>query len=137
MGEASRKTGLTRAQCGFQPQERNEIARKDGPFKRHSIETRFVKGSKATSKAAEWASQLRLLVAGFLPRPSGFDPGQAKWDLWWTKWHCGRFYPSSSVPSSNSHSNCFLFINDPIIGTMVSILAASIYNKKTGSSGKN
>jgi hypothetical protein len=29
------------------------------------------------------------------------------WDLWWTKWHWGRFSPSTSVFLANSHStNC-------------------------------
>jgi hypothetical protein len=36
------------------------------------------------------------------------DPGsslvQVMWDLWWTKWHCGRFSPSTSVSPANSHS---------------------------------
>jgi hypothetical protein len=26
------------------------------------------------------------------------------WDLWWTKWHRGRFSPSTSASSANSHS---------------------------------
>jgi hypothetical protein len=34
------------------------------------------------------------------------------WDLWWTKWHWGRFSPSTSVSPVNSHStNC----SSPII----------------------
>jgi hypothetical protein len=33
----------------------------------------------------------------------GSSPGQVVWDLWWTKWHWGRFYPSTSVsPASSS-----------------------------------
>jgi hypothetical protein len=36
-------------------------------------------------------------VAGFPPRRPGFAPGQVMWDLWRTKWHWGRFYPSTSV----------------------------------------
>jgi hypothetical protein len=27
------------------------------------------------------------------------------WDLWWTKWHWGRFSPSTSVSPANSHSS--------------------------------
>jgi hypothetical protein len=27
----------------------------------------------------------------------GSIPGLVKWDLWWTKWHWGRFSPSTSV----------------------------------------
>jgi hypothetical protein len=26
------------------------------------------------------------------------------WDLWWTKWHWGRFSPSTSVVPANLHS---------------------------------
>jgi hypothetical protein len=26
------------------------------------------------------------------------------WDLWWTKWHWGRFSPSTSVSPANFHS---------------------------------
>jgi hypothetical protein len=26
------------------------------------------------------------------------------WDLWWTKWHWGRFSPRISVTPANSHS---------------------------------
>jgi hypothetical protein len=28
---------------------------------------------------------------------AGSIPGQVTWDLWWTKWHWGRFCPSTSV----------------------------------------
>jgi hypothetical protein len=31
-------------------------------------------------------------------------PGQIMWDLWWTKWHWGRFSASTSVSPANSHS---------------------------------
>jgi hypothetical protein len=35
------------------------------------------------------------------------SPGQVMWDLWWTKWQWGRFYPSTSVSPANLHStNC-------------------------------
>jgi hypothetical protein len=30
--------------------------------------------------------------------------GQVMWDLWWTKWHWGRFSPSISLPPANSSS---------------------------------
>jgi hypothetical protein len=41
----------------------------------------------------------------------GSSPGQVMWDLWWTKWHWGRFSPSSLVSSANSHStHCSTFI---------------------------
>jgi hypothetical protein len=26
------------------------------------------------------------------------------WDVWWTKWHCGRFSPSTSISPVNLHS---------------------------------
>jgi hypothetical protein len=29
------------------------------------------------------------------------------WDLWWTKWHWGRFSSSTSVSSANLHSTNF------------------------------
>jgi hypothetical protein len=33
------------------------------------------------------------------------------WDLWWTKWHRGRFSPSTSVSTASSHStDCFTVI---------------------------
>jgi hypothetical protein len=33
----------------------------------------------------------------------GSTPGQVMWDLWWTKWHWGRFSPSAWVSPANSH----------------------------------
>jgi hypothetical protein len=44
----------------------------------------------------------------------------------------GGFSPSSSVSAANSHStNCFTFINHPIVGRyVVSILTASLNNQK-------
>jgi hypothetical protein len=32
------------------------------------------------------------------------SPGQVIWDLWRTKWHWGRYSPSTSVSPANSHS---------------------------------
>jgi hypothetical protein len=32
-----------------------------------------------------------------LCRGLGSNPGQSAWDLWWTKWHCGRTFPSYTV----------------------------------------
>jgi hypothetical protein len=41
----------------------------------------------------------------------GSSPGLVMWDLWWTKWRCGRFSPSSSVSPANLHStNCSTII---------------------------
>jgi hypothetical protein len=43
---------------------------------------------------------------------SPYIPGQVKWDLWWTKWHCCGSTLSTSVsfPSTDS-TNYFTFIN--------------------------
>jgi hypothetical protein len=38
------------------------------------------------------------------PPEPGSSPGHVMWDLWRTKWHCGRFSRSISVSSANSHS---------------------------------
>jgi hypothetical protein len=32
------------------------------------------------------------------------------WDLWWTKWHWGRFSPSNSVSPANHHSTKFFIL---------------------------
>jgi hypothetical protein len=38
------------------------------------------------------------------------NPGLVMWDLWWKKWHWGRFSPSTSVSLANLHSiNFFTF----------------------------
>jgi hypothetical protein len=36
---------------------------------------------------------LRWLIAGCLPRRPSSSTNQVMWDLWWTKWHWGRFSP--------------------------------------------
>jgi hypothetical protein len=42
-------------------------------------------------------------------------PRQVMWDLWWTKWHWGRYSPSTSVsPVIFRSTNCSIFINNPI-----------------------
>jgi hypothetical protein len=43
-------------------------------------------------------------IAQAVRRRPGSSPGQFMWDLWWTKLHCGRFSPSTSVSPTNSHS---------------------------------
>jgi hypothetical protein len=48
------------------------------------------------------------LDAGFPPRRPGFAYGQHV-GLWWTKRHCGRFSPSTSVSPAN-HSTDFSII---------------------------
>jgi hypothetical protein len=41
----------------------------------------------------------------------GSSSGQVMWDLWWTKWHWGRFSPSTSVSPANSYfTDCATFI---------------------------
>jgi hypothetical protein len=43
----------------------------------------------------------------------GSSPSQAMWVLWWTKWHLGRFSPSTSVSLANCHltdSSMFIII---------------------------
>jgi hypothetical protein len=41
----------------------------------------------------------------------GSSPGQLMWDLWWKKWHWGRFSPSTLFSPANSHSSdCSTFI---------------------------
>jgi hypothetical protein len=38
------------------------------------------------------------------------------WDLWWTKWHWGRFSPATSISPAKSHStdcSTFIIINHP------------------------
>jgi hypothetical protein len=47
------------------------------------------------------------LVADFPPRRLRFAPVQVMLDLWWTKWHWGRFSPSTSGFSANHHSTKF------------------------------
>jgi hypothetical protein len=43
----------------------------------------------------------------------GSIPGQVMWDLWWTKWHWGRFSPSTLVSPANPHStDCSIIIID-------------------------
>jgi hypothetical protein len=53
---------------------------------------------------------LKWLVTGFPPRRPGFASTQSMWDLWWTKWHWGRFPPSTSVSPANHHSTNFSII---------------------------
>jgi hypothetical protein len=46
----------------------------------------------------------KFLSRYFPPRRPAFKPGSVMWDLWWTKWHWGRFSPSTSVSPTNLHS---------------------------------
>jgi hypothetical protein len=50
---------------------------------------------------------------------TGLFPGQFKWDLWWMKWHGGRFSQITLVSPVNSHfTKRSTFINDPVIAVM-------------------
>jgi hypothetical protein len=44
-------------------------------------------------------------VSHRLPTVAARVQSQVMLDLWWTKWHWGRFYPSASVSPANSHSS--------------------------------
>jgi hypothetical protein len=52
-----------------------------------------------------------LIVEAVIPwmlSGPGSSLGQVMWNLWWTKWHWGRFSPSTSVSSANFHATgCF------------------------------
>jgi hypothetical protein len=51
------------------------------------------------------------VVNGRLPTKVAWVRGQVMRYLWWTKWHWGRFSPSTSVSPANSHSiDCSTFI---------------------------
>jgi hypothetical protein len=54
----------------------------------------------------------------YIPLPqhcgSRLIPGQVMWDLWWTKWHWGRFTQSTSVSPAYPHSTkCSIFTYYP------------------------
>jgi hypothetical protein len=56
--------------------------------------------------------------------------GLVMWDLWWTKWRCGRFSPSTSVSPANLHSTNFSIItiiwgwyNRPVVAAVPSGLS--------------
>jgi hypothetical protein len=40
--------------------------------------------------------------------------GKVMWDLWWAKWHWGRFLSSISVSPASSHfTKCYMFKYHP------------------------
>jgi hypothetical protein len=43
-------------------------------------------------------------VSRRLPTAAARVRSKVMWDLWWTKWHWGRFSPSTSVSPANSPS---------------------------------
>jgi hypothetical protein len=67
-------------------------------------------------------SYLKRLVAGFSSRRPGFASRQSMWTLWQTKWHWGRFSPSTSVSLDNHHSTNFSII----------IIIRGCHNRPTG-----
>jgi hypothetical protein len=42
-----------------------------------------------------------LVVLALIANKMGL---QKMWDLWWKKWHWGRFFPNISFSRANSHS---------------------------------
>jgi hypothetical protein len=56
-----------------------------------------VTGSEELGRAICQAVSRRLPTAGSIP-------ALVMWDLWWTKWHWGRFSPTTLVSPANSHS---------------------------------
>jgi hypothetical protein len=49
-------------------------------------------------------------VSRWLPTAEARVQGLVKWDLWWTKWRCDRFSPSTSGSPTNLHSIKFSII---------------------------
>jgi hypothetical protein len=50
-------------------------------------------------------------VSRWLPTAAARVRSQIMWDLWWTKWHWGRFSPSTLVSPANPHStDCSIII---------------------------
>jgi hypothetical protein len=50
-------------------------------------------------------------VSRWLPTASARVRSQVMWDLWWTKWHWGRFSQRTSVSPANPHStDCSIII---------------------------
>jgi hypothetical protein len=43
-------------------------------------------------------------VSRRLPTAAARVRAQVRWGFWWTKWHWGRFSPSTSVSPVNFHS---------------------------------
>jgi hypothetical protein len=60
-------------------------------------------------KAWPW---LKRLVAGLPPRGPVSRPVRSMWDLWWSKWHWGRFFSEFfGFPLSISFRHCSTLIN--------------------------
>jgi hypothetical protein len=68
---------------------------------------------KAVQHASLIGRAIAQAVSRWLPTAAarGSSPGLVMWDLWWTKWRCDRFSPSTSVSPANLHStNCSTII---------------------------
>jgi hypothetical protein len=63
--------------------------------------TIFTRGSAITQAVSQRLPPRRLCA----------NPAHVIWDLWWIKWHWGRFSSSISISPANFHStNCSLII---------------------------
>jgi hypothetical protein len=66
-------------------------------------------------------------VIRWLPTAAARVRAKVIWDLSWAKWHWGRFHPSTSVSSANSHSTDWstLIIYHPgLVGQLVADVAS-------------
>jgi hypothetical protein len=66
----------------------------------------------------------------------GSIPGQVMWDLWWTKWHCGRFPLPIFIPLIAPQSPSYIiwgWYNRPIVAAIPSGLSLPPLNYKKNS----
>jgi hypothetical protein len=94
--------------------ERAEIRTENNLLKDEDSEIK--QSSRRAEKSVEFIIKTSLLLQmwtchssdGWSPASHcgcpGSIPSQIMWDLWWAKWHWGRFAPSTSVSLANSHS---------------------------------
>jgi hypothetical protein len=70
--------------------------------------------------SAEVGRAIVQAVSRRLPTAAARVPSQDIWDLWWTKWHWGRFSPSTLVSPANSHFTDYstFIIYHPGLGTI-------------------
>jgi hypothetical protein len=74
----------------------------------HDSGNYFYKLSKLSDRAVQ---DLMMMNMKILLTVVAWVQVQVRWHLWWTKWHWGRFSPSTSVSPANSHStNCSTLI---------------------------
>jgi hypothetical protein len=73
------------------------VARKFSFWSKHSVHTQFCSLSvKRADHFGDVFINQRMLPSSHGGGP-GSRPGQSMSDLWWTKWHWERIFPSSSV----------------------------------------